>query len=67
MISVRGLSIHHIPRGWDFRSSAGLGATAPVSYDALVIRGGLKRGETVLIHAAAGGLGLMAVQIAKAI
>jgi NADPH2:quinone reductase len=32
-----------------------------------VIRGNLQRGETVLIHAAAGGLGLMAVQIAKAV
>jgi NADPH2:quinone reductase len=27
----------------------------------------LKKGETILIHAAAGGLGLMAVQIAKAV
>jgi NADPH:quinone reductase len=33
----------------------------------LVIRGGLKKGETVLVTAAAGGLGLVAVQIAKAI
>jgi NADPH2:quinone reductase len=32
-----------------------------------MIRGQLKKGETVLIHAAAGGLGLMAVQIARAI
>jgi len=38
-----------------------------VSYGALVLRGGLKKGEIVLIHAAAGGLGLMAVQIAKAV
>lgn len=37
------------------------------SYGALVIRGGLKKGETVLVHAAAGPLGLMAVQIAKAV
>jgi NADPH:quinone reductase len=46
--------------------AAGLGATAPVSYGALITRGRLKKGETVLIHAAAGGLGLMAVQLAKA-
>ena len=43
-----------------------MGATAPVSYGALIIRCGLKRGEIVLVHAAAGGLGSMAVQIAKA-
>lgn len=30
-------------------------------------RGRLQNGETILIHAAAGGLGLMAVQIAKAV
>ncbi|KAG9243647.1 zeta-crystallin [Calycina marina] len=55
-----------IPPEWDFVSAAGLGATAPVSYGALIDRGELKKGETVLIHAAAGGLGLIAVQIAKA-
>jgi NADPH2:quinone reductase len=44
-----------------------LAATAPVSYGGLLLRGQLKNGETVLIHAAAGGLGLMAVQIAKAV
>ena len=51
----------------EFPEAAGLAATAPVSYGALIVRSGLKRGESVLIHAAAGGLGLMAVQIAKAV
>lgn len=31
------------------------------------MRADLKRGESVLVHAAAGGLGLMAVQVAKAL
>ncbi|KAI9876383.1 MAG: hypothetical protein M1830_006642 [Pleopsidium flavum] len=60
-------SLHAIPAGWDFEDAAGLGATAPVSYGALVERGRLKAGETVLVHAGAGGLGVMAVQIAKAL
>jgi NADPH2:quinone reductase len=38
-----------------------------VTYGGLVVRGGLKKGETVLVTAAAGGLGLAAVQIAKAV
>jgi NADPH2:quinone reductase len=46
-------------------NAAGIASTLPVSYGALVIRGELQKGETVLIHSAAGGLGLMAVQIAK--
>lgn len=54
-----------MPDNWTFAEAAGLAATAPVSYGALMLRAELKQGETVLIHAAAGGLGLMAVQIAK--
>ncbi|KAH8650520.1 zeta-crystallin [Tricladium varicosporioides] len=65
-ISVKESLLHRIPDHWDFVSAAGLAATAPVSYGALITRGRLKRGEVVLVHAAAGGLGLMAVQIAKA-
>jgi NADPH:quinone reductase-like Zn-dependent oxidoreductase len=60
-------SLHRIPAGWDFADAAGLAATLPVSYGALLKCGKLKPGETVLIHAAAGGLGLAAVQIAKAV
>ncbi|MAW79259.1 MAG: alcohol dehydrogenase [Parvularcula sp.] len=44
-------------------------ATLPVSYTtayiALFAKGGLQPGQTVLVHAAAGGLGLAAVQLAK--
>ncbi|KAH7379712.1 quinone oxidoreductase [Cadophora sp. MPI-SDFR-AT-0126] len=66
-ISVKPSSLHLIPNSWTFTEAAGLAATAPVSYGALLLRGRLQKGETVLIHAAAGGLGLMAVQIAKAV
>ena len=66
-ISVKEDNLHRIPKHWDFTDAAALAATAPVSYGALVLRSGLKKGEIVLIHAAAGGLGLMAVQIAKAV
>ena len=40
--------------------------TAPTSYAALVTRAGVKKGDYVLVHAAAGGVGLAAVQVAKA-
>lgn len=40
--------------------------TAPTSYAALVTRAGVKKGDFVLVHAAAGGVGLAAVQVAKA-
>lgn len=38
----------------------------PTSYAALLIRAKLLPGETVLVHAGAGGVGLAAIQIAKA-
>ena len=38
---------------------------APVAYHTLKIAAGLQTGETVLIHAAAGGTGVLAVQLAK--
>jgi NADPH:quinone reductase len=41
--------------------------TAPTSYAALVTRAHTQPNETVLIHAAAGGVGLAAVLVAKAI
>ncbi|KAF2662491.1 NAD(P)-binding protein [Lophiostoma macrostomum CBS 122681] len=55
-----------VPSGWSFFDAAGLFVTAPTSYAALVVRAGIKKGDWVLVHAAAGGVGLAAVQIAKA-
>lgn len=55
-----------VPNGWSFQEAAGLFVTAPTSYGALVVRAGVKPGDYVLVHAAAGGVGLAAVQIAKA-
>ncbi|KAH9219185.1 zeta-crystallin [Leptodontidium sp. 2 PMI_412] len=65
-ISVNPTSLQFIPQNWTFAQAAGLAATAPVSYGALILRGRLQRNETILIHASAGGLGLSAIQIAKA-
>lgn len=65
--------IRNVPVGWggDDRvaaaAAAGLFVTAPTSYAALVLRAKIQPGEWVLIHAAAGGIGLAAVQIAKAL
>jgi NADPH2:quinone reductase len=51
-----------VPDGWSFKEAAGLFVTAPTSYGALVVRAGIKKGDHVLVHAAAGGVGLAAVQ-----
>jgi len=55
-----------VPKNWSFFDAAGLFVTAPTSYAGLVTRANVKKGDYVLVHAAAGGVGLAAVQIAKA-
>jgi len=49
--------------------SAEQGAAIPVNYftawQLIAVMGGLKSGETVLIHSAGGGVGIAAIQIAK--
>lgn len=56
-----------VPKGWSFFEAAGLFVTMPTSYAGLVTRCNLKAADWVLVHAAAGGVGLAAVQIAKAL
>lgn len=51
-----------VPKGWSSQDAAGLFVTVPTSYGALVTRAGIKAGDYVLVHAAAGGVGLAAVQ-----
>ena len=54
-----------VPNGMSMRQAAGIFITYPTSYSALVLRANVQPGETVLVHAGAGGVGLAAVQIAK--
>lgn len=59
-------SMRPIPEGYGFFDAGGLFSTMPTSYAALVTRAKIQKGDWVLVHAAAGGVGLAAVQIAKA-
>ncbi|KAI4287716.1 MAG: hypothetical protein L6R35_003028 [Caloplaca aegaea] len=65
-VCAREESLMPVPPGWGFPEAAGLMVTAPTSYAALVHCAGVQEGHYVLIHAAAGGVGLAAVQVAKA-
>jgi NADPH:quinone reductase-like Zn-dependent oxidoreductase/nucleoside-diphosphate-sugar epimerase len=53
-----------IPAGWDFPTAAGVPAVFTTAWYALVDLARLRPGETILIHAAAGGVGMAAIQIA---
>ncbi len=56
-----------IPRGMDFRSAAAFGLTYATSEHALCDRGALQAGETLLVLGAAGGVGIAAIEIGKAL
>jgi len=54
-----------MPDNMPFDEAAGFRAGFATAYHGLVQGGRLQAGETVLIHGAAGGMGLAAVQVAK--
>lgn len=59
--------VAHVPSGWSMQE----GAAAPLVYltawKALVVQGGLRKGESVLVTGASGGVGTAAIHLAKAL
>jgi NADPH2:quinone reductase len=55
-----------LPDCYDYAHGAAFIIGYKTAYVGLVVRGGLKAGETVLVHGAAGGVGLAAVELANA-
>jgi len=56
-----------LPDELSFDQGAGLSITYPTSYEAIVGRANVQAGEWLLVLAAAGGVGIAAVQIGKAL
>ncbi|HYG40581.1 MAG TPA: zinc-binding dehydrogenase [Cytophagales bacterium] len=54
-----------LPKGWTFEEGAAFPVQTLTAYYALKVLGNLQAGQTVLIHSAAGGVGLQANRIAK--
>jgi NADPH:quinone reductase-like Zn-dependent oxidoreductase len=54
-----------VPDGMDFNAAAGMATAAATAWQALVEVADLKAGQTVLIHAGAGGVGSFAIQFAR--
>ena len=61
----RSEDIRKLPKTSSFKEGASLGIPAMAAYRALFQRGELKPQEKVLIHGASGGVGTLAVQMAK--
>ena len=62
-----GTRVFAIPDAMSFEEAAAFALVNQTSYSALVHRAQMQPGEWLLVHAAAGGVGLAAVQIGKAL
>ena len=58
--------VHPLPVRASFEQGAAIGTACATAYWALAGRAGAQAGETVLVHGASGGVGLAAVQLARA-
>ena len=57
--------VHPMPAGWSFAEAAAVPVAYLTAYFGLVDLAGVRPGERVLVHAAAGGVGTAAVQLAR--
>ncbi|MBC7792345.1 MAG: zinc-binding dehydrogenase [Clostridia bacterium] len=66
-ICVPAAQVFAIPDDLAFTDAAALPVNGVTAYDAMVVMGALKKGERFLVHGGAGGVGLLAIDIAKII
>lgn len=66
LVSAPASSVWPLPPGLSVEQAAGVPIEFATAHDCLFEFGHLTAGETVLIHAGAGGVGLAAIQLAKA-
>jgi NADPH:quinone reductase-like Zn-dependent oxidoreductase len=65
VVSVPVDQVFPLPESFSFEQGAAFPVNYATAYAALVIMGGVREGERVLIHAAAGGVGISATQVAR--
>jgi synaptic vesicle membrane protein VAT-1 len=65
MVTVPETQAFPLPESWSFEQGAAFPVNYTTAYVALVMMGGIRKGDRVLIHAAAGGVGISATQIAR--
>lgn len=64
---AQAADVHVIPPSMDFVTAAGFVIAYGTSHHGLTAKGHLRPGETLLVHGAAGGVGLTAVEIGRAL
>jgi len=66
LVSLPGGAVWPLPDGLSVREAAAVPIEFATAHDCLFEFGHLREGETVLVQAGAGGLGVAAIQLAKA-
>jgi NADPH2:quinone reductase len=66
LVSLPAVSVWRLPAGLSVRDAAAVPIEFATAHDCLFEFGHLEEGETVLVQAGAGGVGLAAIQLAKA-
>lgn len=64
-VSVPGPYVYPMPRGMSFDDAAAIPLNYLTAYHAMFTMGNLRPGDRILIHGAAGGVGIAAVQLAR--
>lgn len=65
LVTVPEAQAFALPAGLSFEQGAAIPVNYGTAYAALILMGSLRKGDRVLIHAAAGGVGISATQIAR--
>jgi NADPH:quinone reductase-like Zn-dependent oxidoreductase len=66
LVTVGEEAVLDLPEGLSFEQGAAVPVNYATAYAGVVLMGGLREGDRLLIHAAAGGVGISATQIARA-
>jgi len=64
VVCVPAIQVVERPQGLSATEAAAIPVNYLTAYQLVVVMGGLRRGETVLIHSAGGGVGIAATQLA---
>lgn len=67
LIAVPATHVHPVPEHVGFPEAAAVPTVYGLAWQALMVRGGLRPGETLLVHGAVSGITIAAVQIAQKI
>ncbi len=65
LVSVDAAQVLPLPDRLSFEQGAAFPVNYGTAYAALILMGGMRKGDRVLIHAAGGGVGISATQIAR--